>query len=333
MLRASREVHRRVAVDLVEPVATRSVGARGRSRRLGSSPRRRRPPRRRRARASASGVLRSALRLGVGLVELAYRAARRSLRLTRITLRVGDLEVLGSASRSASDRRLGVGLARRPARRSRGPTRSSAPRSRCGALAEREAVGQQRLVGGRPEVAAELAGDAAAQDRPQQLLDLGGDLGRTGARRRFPRARRSRARARARSPARRCCLASIAVLGVLRSARRRASAGPTPAGPSPSSRKRSASRWSLSASIGAAAVEAGLEAQQRAAQAPDPAGMDADGARQVAELGQVALGQAVAARARAPGAGRDPPPAVAGDANPAVRGRGRRRRACTGAAW
>ena len=70
----------------------------------------------------------------------------------------------------------------------------------------------------------------------------------------------------------------------------------------------------------AAAVEAGLEAQQRAAQAADPARVDADGPGEVAELGQVALGQAVAAGTRAAGAGGDPPPAVTGDANPAVRG-------------
>ena len=47
-------------------------------------------------------------------------------------------------------------------------------------LAERESVGQQRLVGGGPEVAPDLAGDATAQDRPQQLLDLAGDLRRAG---------------------------------------------------------------------------------------------------------------------------------------------------------
>ena len=88
----------------------------------------------------------------------------------------------------------------------------------------------------------------------------------------------------------------------------------------------------MSASIGAAAVEAGLEAQQRAAQAPDPARVDLDDAREVRELVQVALGQAVAAGARTARAGRDPPPPVAGDANPAVRAEANAARLVAGAA-
>ena len=105
------------------------------------------------------------------------RVARMLLRLTRISSASAISKSCSAAPRPRArlgPRRLGrlarLGLDRLDVPLGRARRRS--PR----ALAEGEALGQQRLVGGGAEVAAELAGDAAAQDRPQQLLDLGGDL-------------------------------------------------------------------------------------------------------------------------------------------------------------
>ena len=185
------------------------------------------------------------------------------------------------------------------------------------ALAEGESVGEQRLVGGGAEVAADLAGDAAAQDRPQQLLDPAGDLRGAGA----PSARIGSPLQSSRSSEIACsttCLASPRPSPP--SARAATRIGrPTPAGPSPSSRKRSASRWSLSASTAPRRSRPASKRSRARRRRATRRRVDGDGAREVGDGVEVVLGQAVAAGPRLAGSGRDPPPAVARDPDPAVR--------------
>ena len=72
-----------------------------------------------------------------------------------------------------------------------------------GAVADREAVGEQDLVGGRAQVRAEMAGRRVLEDRPRQLLERDRGLGRGDDPRARAPARRSRARARGRRRGRR----------------------------------------------------------------------------------------------------------------------------------
>ena len=94
--------------------------------------------------------------------------------------------------------------------------------------------------------------------------------------------------------------------------------------------KRSASRWSLSAStttLRSSPASKRLSDRPRVAGKSGPAGAEAlerrsgdrERPRERDQLAELALGQAVAARALAPAAGGDPPPAVAGDPGPRVR--------------
>ncbi len=171
MLGARREVHRRAAIDLIEPAG--GLGRIGLSGQIG-----------RHRLLLLGGFNQGAVVLdegkGGGLIVGDRSRLRRSA-ADQDPVGIGDVEVLRLALGDdlLQGRRVGKHRLRRGFRLEVPLGLAAALRRR--ALAKREPLGQKRLVGGGAEVVAELAADAAAQDRAQQLLDRGRDLGGAGA--------------------------------------------------------------------------------------------------------------------------------------------------------
>ena len=273
---------------------------------------------------------------------------RRSLVLSRSPWTHSRGRGLGRGEiRSSSSFRRARPQRRRSPRRARSPSKASAvshpgsgstgsrshsvvpPRCALGAVADREAVGKQDLVGGGSQVGAQVTGGRVLEDRPRQLLELGGGL---GGRRRPRRPRGGSPLHSSRSSADRPVddrldLGATLGLGAERGDPHRQ---PEVGGPAAFEQEAQREQVVVERLDDDVALEPGLEAVDRSAQRRRKAGpargaaaerrcRAGERAREGREVAELGLGQPVAARALAPGAGRDPAPAVAGRARPGVR--------------